>query len=138
MNKQTDKINEIFIKGYDDTTKKYKFLLVLDEGEGKTSERKVNIKWDRIQKGLKYIKKDINKNVYAKFMFDLELNVIINDPIYNSLEKFINGIPLKKNNRKINDVQNLFDRILHNKNSDDISNKMSVLSMFNKTFGIIN
>lgn len=71
-------------------------------------------------------------------MYDLELNVIINDPIYNSLEKFINGIPLKKNNRKINDVQNLFDRILHNKNGDDVSNKMGVLSMFNKTFNIIN
>ena len=138
MNKQTDKIKEIFIKGYDDTTKKYKFLLVLDEGEENTSERKVNIKWERVQKGLKLIKKDINKNVYAKLMFDLELNVIINDPIYNSLEKFINGIPLKKNNRKINDVQNLFDRILHNKNGDDVSNKMGVLSMFNKTFGIIN
>jgi len=138
MNKQTEKINEIFIKGFDDTNKKYKFLLVLDEGEGKTSERKVNIKWERVQKGLKCIKKDINKNVYAKLMFDLELNVIINDPIYNSLEKFINGIPLKKNNRKINDVQNLFDRILHNKNGDDVSNKMGVLSMFNKTFGIIN
>jgi len=89
--------------------KKYKFLLVLDEGEENTSERKVNIKWERVQKGLKCIKKVINKNVYTKLMYDLELNVIINDHIYNSLKKFINDIPLKKNNRKINDVQNLFD-----------------------------
>jgi hypothetical protein len=44
----------------------------------------------------------------------------------------------KKNNRKITDVQNLFNRILHNRYGDDSSNKMAVLSMFDKTFGIIN
>ena len=138
MDKQTNKIKEIFIKGYDDTNKKYKFLLVLDEGDDKTSEMKVHLKWNRVQKGLKNIRKDINKNVYAKLMFDLELNVIVKDPKYNSLIKFIDGIPAKKNNRKITDVQNLFDRIIHNRHGDDSSNQMAVLSMFDKTFGIIN
>lgn len=138
MDRQTNKIKEIFIKGYDDTNKKYKFLLVLDEGDEKSSEMKVQLKWDRVQKGLKNIRKDINKNVYAKLMFDLELNVVVKDPKYNSLAKFIDGIPTKKNNRKITDVQNLFNRILHNRYGDDSSNKMAVLSMFDKTFGIIN
>ena len=138
MDKQTNKIKEIFIKGYDDTNKKYKFLLVLDEGDEKSSEMKVQLKWDRVQKGLKNIRKDINKNVYAKLMFDLELNVVVKDPKYNSLAKFIDGIPTKKNNRKITDVQNLFNRILHNRYGDDSSNQMAVLSMFDKTFGIIN
>jgi hypothetical protein len=138
MDRQTNKIKEIFIKGYDDTNKKYKFLLVLDEGDEKSSEMKVQLKWDRVQKGLKNIRKDINKNVYAKLMFDLELNVVVKDPKYNSLAKFIDGIPTKKNNRKITDVQNLFNRILHNRYGDDSSNQMAVLSMFDKTFGIIN
>jgi hypothetical protein len=57
---------------------------------------KVQLKWDRVQKGLKNIRKDINKNVYAKLMFDLELNVVVKDPKYNSLAKFIDGIPTKK------------------------------------------
>ena len=93
---------------------------------------------DKIQKGLKKIKKDINKNVYAKLMYDLELNVVIKDVKYNSLGKFIKGIPCKKNERKISDIQNLFNRLIHNKNDDDVSNKMAILSMFEKTFGIIN
>jgi hypothetical protein len=135
MDNITNSIINIKVKGYDDTSKKYKFLLIL---EGDNNERKVNIMWDKIQKGLKKIKKDINKNVYAKLMYDLELNVVIKDAKYNSLSKFVKGIPCKKNERKISDIQNLFNRLIHNKNDDDVSNKMAVLSMFEKTFGIIN
>ena len=135
MDNITNSIVNIKVRGYDDTSKKYKILLIL---EGDNNERKVNIRWDKIQKGLKKIKKDVNKNVYAKLMFDLELYVVIRDIKYNSLRKFINGIPCKKNERKISDIQNLFDRLIYNKNSDDTSNKMAVLSMFEKTFGIIN
>ena len=135
MDNITNSIVNIKVRGYDDTSKKYKILLIL---EGDNNERKVNIRWDKIQKGLKKIKKDVNKNVYAKLMFDLELYVVIRDIKYNSLRKFINGIPCKKNERKISDIQNLFDRLIYNKNSDDTSNKKAVLSMFEKTFGIIN
>lgn len=135
MDNITNSIVNIKVRGYDDTSKKYKFLLIL---EGEKNQRKVNIRWNKIQKGLKKIKKDINKNVHAKLMFDLELNVVIKDKKYNSLNKFINGLPYKKNERKLSDIQNLFDRLIQNKNDDDKSNKMAVLSMFKKTFGIIN
>lgn len=142
MNRITDNIKKITVRGYDERTKMYKFELKVDnelDGDDKIEKDiRVNIQWNRIQKGFKNIKKELNKNVYAKLMYDLELNVVVNDIKYNSLNKFINGVVGKKNVRKINDIQNLMNQLILNRDNNDQSNKMAVMAFLNKTFGIVN
>jgi len=142
MNRITDSINRITVRGYDERSKMYKFELHVDNGlsgdDKIERDIRVNIQWVRVQKGFKQIKKELNKNVYAKLMYDLELNVVVNDIKYNTLKKFIDGVIGKKNIRKINDIQNLMNQLMLNRVSDDQSNKMAVMAFLDKTFGIIN
>jgi len=142
MNRITDSINRITVRGYDERSKMYKFELHVDNGlsgdDKIERDIRVNIQWVRVQKGFKQIKKELNKNLYAKLMYDLELNVVVNDIKYNTLKKFIDGVIGKKNIRKINDIQNLMNQLMLNRVSDDQSNKMAVMAFLDKTFGIIN
>ena len=139
MERKTDNIVSINVIGYNESNSFYKIILNIKEDEN-VIERKVNIKWNNINNGLKSIKKKINKNIYYKLLYDLESKVIINDKRYNSVKKFINGKNkniFKKKSRQISDVQNFLNAILEYKNNCDY-NKSSINCFLNKTFNIIN
>jgi len=100
----TDDISSVSIKGYNKSTKMYKFVVTITQNRTDT-EHKITCSWNDIKFGFMKIKKEVNKTIYAKLLFDLEGNVLIKDKNFNSIKKFIKGIPLKNLERKIYDIQ---------------------------------
>lgn len=136
MNTITDNIVSIKVRGYNQRDNVYKLLLSIDENVDSIVDNKIkiNINWNKVIDGFKLIKHELNKNIYQKLVYDLSMGLVINDRKYNDAKKFLYGIPLSKNIRKISDVQNFFNQLLMQKNS---SNKEAINCIFRKTFDIL-
>ena len=136
MNTITDNIVSIKVRGYNQRDNVYKLLLSIDENVDSIVDNKIkiNINWNKVIDGFKSIKHELNKNIYQKLVYDLSMGLVINDRKYNDAKKFLYGIPLSKNIRKISDVQNFFNQLLMQKDS---SNKEAINCIFRKTFDIL-
>jgi hypothetical protein len=133
----TDDISVVSVKGYNKSTKMYKFVITITQNKVDT-EHKITCSWNDVKLGFMKIKKEVNKTIYAKLLFDLEGNVLIKDKNFNSVKKFIKGIPLKNLERKIYDIQCFFDKIMEYKRNSDNMNKSAIKCFLENAFSILN
>ena len=137
MKFNTEDITNIQISGYNKSTNMYKFIITIKQDDV-THEHKITCKWNDIKKGFLTIKKDINKTIYGKLLYDLEGNILIRDKNFNSVKKFIKGIPLQNLERKIYDIQSFFDKIIEYKNKSDGMNQSAIKCFLENAFSILN
>ena len=127
----TNNIKEIKVIGFDSGKDQFKFEVTIDE-----NSFKLYLKWANITKSFDKIKKELNRDIHLKLLYDIQSRMIIKDRKYMSAKDFIYGIPLKKNKRKINDVQNLFKYLLEQK--DNEQNRAAVELFLENCFKILN
>lgn len=137
MKLNTDDITDIIVTGYNKSNKMYKFLVTITQNRDDT-QHKITCDWNDIKVGFTKIKKNINQTIYAKLLFDLEGNVLIRDKNFNTVKKFIKGIPLRNLERKIYDIQNLFNKIMDYKQNSDEMNKTAIKCFLENAFSILN
>ena len=110
------KVNKVEISGYNNVKKTYKLTIdITQQSIGKAdvdTQKILSLTWKNIKKGLEKIKQKLNPTMYKKLIYDLENKFYVLDSKYRNAQEFINGRPLKKNVRKISDVQNFFDVLL--------------------------
>ena len=94
----TDNIKHITVKGYDSSEKTYKLQLDFEkDADGRHVQKSKNIlKWTKIIKAFRHIKKELNKDIYAKLLYTLCTSIIIKDKHYRTTQEFLYGVPLKK------------------------------------------
>merc|ERR1712178_512874 len=99
-------ITEIKVVGYDIEKKQYKFVIKIGD-----NDYKLSLKWDKVKKSFNKIGKQLNKDIHQKLLYDIQSKMIIKDKNYMTAKDFLNGKKLRKNKRKINDIQNFFNFI---------------------------
>jgi len=118
------KVNKIEVSGYNQVKKTYKLNLDITQQvigqDDVDSQKLLSLTWKDIKKGLEKIRKKLNDNMYQKLIYDLESKFYVLDSKYRNAQEFINGRPLKKNVRKISDVQNFFDVLLTLKEDNQV------------------
>ena len=79
----TDNINNITVKGYNSSKNTYKIQLDfnVDSDGNEYQSQKIHLKWDKIIEAFRYIKKELNKDIHAKFLYTLCTSVLIKDLI---------------------------------------------------------
>lgn len=132
----SERIKEIKVKSHNTKDKTYKLELVLQNNEDELIKDsiKVNIKWNKVIKGFKKIKKELNVNIYNKLIYDISNSVIIKDKKYSDAKKFLFGLPFKKNKRKVSDIQLFFNELINHKSGD---NSSAINCLFNKLFNVL-
>ena len=113
----TDNIANIIVKGYNSSKKTYKLQLDFENDEygEQVQSQKIYLKWNKIMKAFRHIKKELNEDIYAKLLYTLCTSIIIKDKHYRTTKEFLYGVPLKKNVRKISDVQDILNFLLNSK-----------------------
>lgn len=136
-----ERIQQINVKSHNTRDKTYKLELVLSTSEDNASSSelikdsiKVNIHWRKVKQGFRKIKTDLNANIYNKLVYDISNTIIIKDKKYSDAKKFLYGIPLSRNKRKVSDVQLFFNELMKHKDGD---NSSAVNCLFNKLFNIL-
>ena len=137
MKFNTEDITRIVISGYNKSNDMYKFIITIKQDDN-IHEHKITCKWNDIRDGFMTIKKNINKTIYSKLLFDLEGNVLIRDKNFNTVKKFIKGVPMRNLERKIYDIQNFFDKIIDYKDNSDGMNKSAIKCFLENAFSILN
>lgn len=112
-----DNIQNISIIGFNKKDNMYKIQLDFnDVDDEKIRSQKLYLGWDEIFDSFKHIKKELNTDIYSKLRYTLCSSIVIKDDQYKSTKEFLNGVPGKKNIRKITDIQKVFDFLLKNRN----------------------
>lgn len=111
-----DNIKAITITGYNKKDSMYKIQLKFNDVDGdEIHGQEICIGWNEIYASFKYIKRELNKDIYYKLIYTMCTSIIIQDEQYKSTKEFLVGIPGKKNIRKITDIQKVFDFLLDNR-----------------------
>ena len=134
----TDNIKNIIVKGYNSSKKTYKIQLDFnadDDGQ-ECQSQKIHLKWDQIVEAFRHIKKELNKDIHAKFLYTLCTSVLIKDKHYRTTKEFLYGVPLKKNVRKISDVQIVLNFLLNSKKEDN-TDAQAVNCIFKHAFDML-
>ena len=114
-----DNIKTITITGYNKKDNMYKIQLGLNDVDGdEIRSQQLYIGWNEIYASFKYIKKELNKDIYSKLVYTLCTSIVIQDEQYKSTKEFLAGVPGKKNIRKITDIQKVFDFLLDNRSDN--------------------
>lgn len=134
----TDNIKNITVKGYDSSEKTYKLQLDFEkDGDGShVQNQKIHLNWNKIVKAFRHIKKELNKDIYAKLLYTLCTSIIIKDKHYRTTKEFLYGVPLKKNIRKISDVQAVLNFLLNSK-KDNGSDSQAIDCIFKHAFNML-
>ena len=134
----TDNIKNIIVKGYNSSEKTYKLQLDFqkDEDGRHVQSQKIHLNWNKIVKAFRHIKKELNKDIYAKLLYTLCTSIIIKDKHYRTTKEFLYGVPLKKNIRKISDVQAVLNFFLQSK-KDGGSDSQAIDCIFKHAFNML-
>jgi hypothetical protein len=134
----TDNIKLITVKGYDSSEKTYKLQLDFEkDADGRhVQSQKIFLKWTKIIKAFRHIKKELNKDIYAKLLYTLCTSIIIKDKHYRTTQEFLYGVPLKKNIRKISDVQAVLNFLLNSKKEGG-SDSQAIDCIFKHAFNML-
>ena len=132
----TDNIESLTVKGYNSNTNLFKIKIDFKEIDGnKPESQKIHLKWDDVISAFKNIKKELNKDIYKKLIYSLCTSIVIKDQNYRTTKEFLFGVPLKKNNRKINDVQAVLNYLLQMKN--DQHDNQAIDCILKHTFSML-
>ena len=134
----TDNIKHITVKGYDSSEKTYKLQIDFEkDADGRNVQsQKIFLKWTKIIKAFRHIKKELNKDIYAKLLYTLCTSIIIKDKHYRTTQEFLYGVPLKKNIRKIIDVQAVLNFLLNSKKEGG-SDSQAIDCIFKHAFNML-
>ena len=92
----TDNIESLTVKGFNNSTNLFKIKIDFKEIEGnKPESQKIHLKWDNIMNAFKNIKKELNKDIYRKLIYSLCTSIVIKDQNYRTTKEFLFGVPLK-------------------------------------------
>lgn len=134
----TDNIANLSIVGYNTSTKVYKIRIDFKEDNGvKPESQKIYLNWNDIICSFKYVKKELNKDIYNKLIYSLCTSILIKDENYSTTKEFLFGKKYKliKKPRKINDVQKVLNYLLIQKK--DSQDTMAVDCIFKHVFEMI-
>lgn len=134
----TDNIKDILVKGYNSSDKTYKLQLDFekDEDGSHVQSQKIYLKWDKVVKAFHHIKKELNKDIYAKLLYTLCTSIVIKDKHYRTTQEFLHGVPLKKNIRKISDIQAVLNFLLISKKEGG-SDSQAIDCVFKHAFNML-
>ena len=134
----TDNIKEIVVKGYNSSEKTYKLQLDFEkDGDGRhVQSQKICLKWNKVIKAFRHIKKELNEDIYAKLLYTLCTSIVIKDKHYRTTKEFLYGVPLKKNIRKISDVQAVLNFLLNSK-KEGSSDSQAIDCIFKHAFNML-
>ena len=134
----TDNIKDIIVKGYNSSDKTYKLQLDFekDEDGSHVQSQKIYLKWDKVVNAFHHIKKELNKDIYAKLLYTLCTSIVIKDKNYRTTQEFLYGVPLKKNIRKISDVQAVLNFLLQSKKEGG-SDSQAIDCVFKHAFNML-
>ena len=108
----------------------------MDSDGNEYQSQKIHLKWDKIIEAFRYIKKELNKDIHAKFLYTLCTSVLIKDKHYRTTKEFLFGVPLKKNIRKISDVQIVLNFLLSSKEEEN-TDSQAVNCIFKHAFDML-
>jgi hypothetical protein len=110
----SDNIKSLTVRGYNRATKLFKLKIDFNEDDsGNTPQsQKIDLDWNNIIAAFKHVKKELNNDIYRKLIYTLCTSIVVKDKHYRTTKEFLFGVPCKKNNRKINDVQAVLNYLL--------------------------
>ena len=134
----TDNIKNLIVKGYNSSEKTYKLQLDFEkDADGcHVQSQKIHLHWDKVVSAFTYIKKELNEDIYAKLLYTLCTTIIIKDKHYRTTKQFLYGVPLKKNIRKISDVQAVLNFLLSSK-KEGSSDSQAIDCVFKHAFDML-
>ena len=134
----TDNIKDIIVKGYNSSEKTYKLQLDFEkDADGcYVQSQKIHLKWDKVVKAFRHIKKELNEDIYAKLLYTLCTTIVIKDKHFRTTKQFLYGVPLQKNIRKISDVQAVLNFLLHSK-QEGSSDSQAIDCIFKHAFNML-
>jgi hypothetical protein len=134
----TDNIKDIVVRGYNSSEKTYKLQLDFETNadDDDVQIQKIHLKWDKVVKAFRHIKKELNEDIYAKLIYTLCTSIVIKDKHYRTTKQFLYGIPLHKNVRKISDVQAILHFLLHSK-KEGSSDSQAIDCIFKHAFNML-
>jgi hypothetical protein len=134
----TDNIKDIVVRGYNSSEKTYKLQLDFETNadDDDVQIQKIHLKWDKVVKAFRHIKKELNEDIYAKLIYTLCTSIVIKDKHYRTTKQFLYGIPLQKNVRKISDVQAILHFLLNSK-KEGSSDSQAIDCIFKHAFNML-